>query len=90
MPGIPLVPSKKKEEPALIGPMDPYMQNSHQFDHTGQFTHGSLPPLMPMMDNGYKRKLDDSIDDGPPKKRQGRRKIKIEFIGVCFCVPASS
>jgi hypothetical protein len=36
---------------------------------------------MPMMgDNSYKRKLDSSLDDGPPKKRQGRRKIKIQFI----------
>ena len=36
---------------------------------------------MPMMDQGspFKRKLGSSIDDGPPKKRQGRRKIKIEF-----------
>lgn len=54
----------------------PHPSMEHQYTHGGP----GLPPLMPMMDNSYKRKLDSSIDDGPPKKRQGRRKIKIEFI----------
>lgn len=62
--------------------MDPYSHHHHPgMDH--QYTHSQsgLPPLMPMMEGNYKRKLDnDLIDDGPPKKRQGRRKIKIEFI----------